>query len=46
MCVCCEADGNAGVGSWGSVVAVSAYMGRIRGSCVLANTCDVLEIVW
>ena len=28
-------------GSWGGVVAVSAYMG---GSCVLYNTGDVLEM--
>ena len=33
----CEGDGNAGVGSGGGVVAVSAYMGCTRGS-------DVLEI--
>ena len=32
-----EGDGNAGVGSGGSVVAVSAYMGDIRGSGVLAS---------
>ena len=39
MCVCCkivgcEGDVHAGVGSGGSVVAVSAYMGGTRGSCV------------
>ena len=34
MCVCCEGDGNAGVGSGGGVVAVSAYMGGTRGSGV------------
>ena len=27
----CEGDGNAGVGSEGCVVAVSAYMGGTRG---------------
>ena len=37
----CEGDGNAGVGSWGCVVAVSAYMG---GSGVLSSACDVLEM--
>ena len=30
----CEGDGNAGVGSGGGVVAVSAYMGSTRGSDV------------
>ena len=32
MCVCCQVDENAGVGSGGDVVAVSAYMGGTRGS--------------
>ena len=40
----CEGDGNAGVGSVGGVVAVSAYMGGTRGSGVLASACDVLEM--
>ena len=39
-----EGDGNAGVGSGGGVVAVSAYMGGTRGSGVLASACDVLEM--
>ena len=33
----CERDGNAGVGSGGGVVAVSAYMGGTRDSCVLSR---------
>ena len=45
MCVCCEGDGNAGVGSVGGVVVVSAYMGRTRGSGVLASARDVLEMI-
>ena len=44
MCVCCEGDGNAGVGSVGCVVAVGAYMGGTRGSGVLDSACDVLEM--
>ena len=40
----CEGDGNAGVGSGGGVVAVSAYMGGTRGSGVLASAGEVLEI--
>ena len=40
----CEGDGNAGVGSGGGVVAVSAHMGGTRGSGVLASACDVLEM--
>ena len=40
----CEGDGNAGLGSVGGVVAVSAYMGGTRGSGVLSSACDVLEI--
>ena len=40
----CEGDGNAGVGSGGGVVAVSAYIGGTRGSGVLSSACDVLEM--
>ena len=40
----CEDAGNAGVGSGGGVVVVSAYMGGTRGSGVLASACDVLEM--
>ena len=40
----CEVDGNGGVGSGGSVVAVIAYMGGTRGSGVLSSPCDVLEM--
>ena len=40
----CEGDGNAGVGSGGGVVAVSAYMGGTRDSGVLTSACDVLEM--
>ena len=40
----CEGDGNAGVGSGGGVVAVSAYMCGTRGSGVLSSACDVLEM--
>ena len=40
----CEGDGNAGVGSGGGVVAVSAYMGGTRGPCVLASACDMPEM--
>ena len=40
----CEGDGNAGVRSGRGVVAVSAYMGDTRGSCVLLSAGDVLEI--
>ena len=40
----CESDGNAGVGSWGGVVAASAYICGTRGSGVLASACDVLEM--
>ena len=39
-----EGDSNAGVGSGGGVVAVSAYMGDTRGSGVLSIACDVLEM--
>ena len=39
-----EGDGGAGVGFGGCVVAVSAYMGGARGSCMLASAGDVLEI--
>ena len=44
MCVCCEGDGHAGVGSGGGVVAVSACMCGTRGSGVLSSTGDVLEM--
>ena len=44
MCVCCEGDGNAGVGSWGGVVAVGEYMGGTHGSGVLSSARDVLEM--
>ena len=44
MCVCCEGNGNAGVGSGGGVVAVSAYMGGTRSSGVLASAGDVPKI--
>ena len=40
----CDVDGNAGVGSVGGVVAVSAYMGGTRGSGVLSGAGDVLEM--
>ena len=40
----CEGDGNAGVWSGGAVVAVSTYMDRSRGSCVLSSACDVIEM--
>ena len=40
--VWCEGDGNAGVGSGGGVVAVSACMSGTRGSGVLSSTGDVL----
>ena len=40
----CESEGNTGVGSGGGVVVVSAYMGGIRGSGVLASAGDVLEM--
>ena len=40
----CKGGRNAGVGSGGGVVAVSAYMGGTRGSGVLASAGDVLEI--
>ena len=40
----CEGDGNAGVGSGGGVVAVSAYMGGTCGSGVLAIAGGVLKI--
>ena len=42
MWVYCE--GNAGVGSGGGVVAVSACMSVTHGSGVLSSTCDVLEM--
>ena len=40
----CEGDGNAGVGSGGDVVALSACMCGTRGSGVLSSTGDVLEM--
>ena len=40
--MCCESDGNAGVGSEGGVVAVRACMSGTRGSGVLSSTGDVL----
>ena len=42
----CESDGNAGVGSGGGVVAVSEYMGGIRGTerGTLTSASDVLEM--
>ena len=43
-CVWCGGDGNAGVGSGGGVVAVSACMIGTRGSGVLPSTGDVLEM--
>ena len=42
--VCCEGADNAGVGSGGSVVSVSACMSGTRGSGVLSSTGDVLEM--
>ena len=44
MHVCCEGDGNIGMGSGVGVVAVSVYMGGTRGSGVLYSACDVLEM--
>ena len=44
MYVCCEGDGNAGVGSGGGMIAVSACMSGTRGSGVLSSTGDVLEM--
>ena len=44
VCVLWEGDGNAGMGSVGGVVAVSACMSGTRGSCVLSSTGDVLEM--
>ena len=40
----CEGNGNAGVGSGRGVVALSAYMGGIRVSGVLASAGGVLEM--
>ena len=42
--MCCEGDGDAGVGSGGGVVTVSACMCGTRGSGVLSSTGDVLEM--
>ena len=39
----CEGNGNAGVGSGGGVVSVSACMSGRRGSGVLSSTGGVLE---
>ena len=41
MCICCESDGNAGVGSEEGVVAVSVCMSGTRGSrvCLVQVTC-------
>ena len=44
MCVGCEGDGNAGVGSGVGVGAVSAYMSGTRRSGVLSSAGDVLEM--
>ena len=44
LCVCCEGDGNAGVGSGGVVVAMSGYMGGTRGLGVLSSAGDVVEM--
>ena len=41
----CKNDGNAGVGTWGGVVTMSAgseYMSGIRGSCVVSSADVVL----
>ena len=40
----CEGDSNAGVGSGVGMVAVIAYIGGTRGSCVLSSASDVLEM--
>ena len=40
----CEGDGNAGVRSGRDVVAVGVCMGSTRGSGVVSNICDVLEM--
>ena len=40
----CEGDSNAGVGSGGGVVVVSAYMGGTCGSGVLSSAGDVPEM--
>ena len=40
--MCCESDGNAGVGPGGGVVAVSACMSGTRGSGALSSTGDLL----
>ena len=41
----CKGDGNAGVGSWGCVVVVSAYIDDTHGSGVLSSAGGVLEMV-
>ena len=43
----CEDDGNAGIGDWRGVVAVSAmdeYMGDTRGSCIVFSADDMLDM--
>ena len=40
----CNGDGNAGVGSGGGVVALSAYMGGTCGSGGLSSAGHVLEM--
>ena len=40
----CKVDANAGVGSEGSMGAVSMYMGGTRGSGVLSSAGKVLEM--
>ena len=44
MCVCCEVDGVACVGSRGGVLAVNVHMGGTRASGVLSSAGDVLEM--
>ena len=46
MWVCCEGVGNAGVGSGGSLVAVSAHMGGKRGSGVWLVQVTCYRWVW
>ena len=40
----CEGDANAGVGSGGCVVVVSACMGGTRDADVFSSTGDVIEM--
>ena len=43
LCVCCEGDGNAGVGDEGVVFVVSArHVGGTRGSGIVPNAANVL----